>query len=291
MLKKATLAYVLFLLSSLILIGFFLNFGNREGYIVSDIKWSIYGLAVLVNIIFIIVSVYRFIQYKSTTKNEILLSILGITPIILLLIYIKLYKPSQRLDKAKSEVKQLAVNDELKNGDLIFQTSLSGQSKAIQLATKSKYSHCGLIFKDGNDFYVFEAVQPVKRTQLDKWIARGKDGKFVIKRLKNADKVLTPAILSKMKQVGDNFNGKNYDLTFEWSDDKIYCSELIWKIYQRSTGLEIGKLEKLSDFDLTNGAVKKKMKERYGDKIPTEEIVISPAAIFDSELLTTVKLN
>ena len=55
--------------------------------------------------------------------------------------------------------------------------------------------------------------------------------------------------------------------------------------------VEIGKLEKLSDFDLTNEAVKKKMKERYGDKIPTDETVISPAAIFDSELLTTVKEN
>ena len=94
-----------------------------------------------------------------------------------------------------------------------------------------------------------------------------------------------------MKQVGKQFIGKNYDLTFEWSDDKIYCSELIWKIYKRSTGIEIGKLEKLSDFDLTNEAVKKKMNERYGDKIPTEEIVISPASIFDSELLTTVKSN
>jgi len=203
----------------------------------------------------------------------------------------KFYDPKHRLENARTEVKKLADQDEIKNGDLIFQTSLSGQSKAIQLATKSKYSHCGLIFKDGNDFYVFEAVQPVKRTPLDKWIARGQDGKYVIKRLKNADQVLTPTTLTKMKQVGDQFKGKNYDLTFEWSDDKIYCSELIWKIYQRATGIEIGKLEKLSDFDLTNEAVKKKMKELYGDKIPTEEIVISPASIFDSELLTTVKSN
>jgi len=203
----------------------------------------------------------------------------------------KYYDPIHRLDNAKTEVKKLAGKDEIKNGDLIFQTSLSGQSKAIQLATKSKYSHCGLIYKDGNDFYVFEAIQPVMRTPLDKWIARGQDGKYVIKRLKNADQILTPATLKKMKQVGDSFNGKNYDLTFEWSDDKIYCSELIWKIYQRATGIEIGKLEKLSNFDLTNEAVKRKMQERYGDKIPTEEIVISPAAIFDSQLLTTVISN
>ncbi len=203
----------------------------------------------------------------------------------------KFYDRKHRLDNAKTEVKQLTDNDEIKNGDLIFQTSLSRQSKAIQLATKSKYSHCGLIYKEGNKFYVFEAVQPVKRTTLDKWIARGQDGKYVIKRLKNADQFLTPEALRKMKQVGNQFNGKNYDLTFEWSDDKMYCSELIWKIYQRATGIEIGKLEKLSDFDLTNEAVKQKVKERYGDKIPTNEIVISPAAIFDSELLTTVKSN
>lgn len=102
---------------------------------------------------------------------------------------------------------------------------------------------------------------------------------------------MTAETLQKMKQEGEKFKGKNYDLTFEWSDDKIYCSELIWKIYQRAAGIEIGRLEKLSDFDLTDEAVKKKMKERYGDKIPMDEIVISPAAIFDSELLITVKRN
>jgi uncharacterized protein YycO len=203
----------------------------------------------------------------------------------------KFYDPKHRLENARTEVKKLADQGEIKNGDLIFQTSLSGQSNAIQLATKSKYSHCGLIYKDGNDCYVFEAVQPVKRTSLDSWIARGQDGKYVIKRLKNADQVFTPTTLIKMKQVGDQFNGKNYDRTFEWSDDRIYCSELIWKIYERATGIEIGKLEKLSNFDLTNEAVLKIMKERYGNKIPTEEIVISPASIFDSELLITVKSN
>ncbi|MFY9311159.1 MAG: YiiX family permuted papain-like enzyme [Bacteroidia bacterium] len=175
------------------------------------------------------------------------------------------------------------------NGDLIFQTSLSAQSQAIQLATKSEYSHCGIIYKNGSAYYVFEAVQPVKLTPLSTWIDRGKDKKFVIKRLKNADEVLTPAVLLKMKQVGDQFKGKNYDLTFEWSDDKIYCSELIWKIYQRAAGIELGTPEKLKDFDLSNEIVKKKMKERYGERLPMEETVISPAAIFNSDLLITVK--
>jgi uncharacterized protein YycO len=177
------------------------------------------------------------------------------------------------------------------DGDLIFQTSLSSQSKAVQLATRSAYSHCGIIYKEGNKYYVFEAIQPVKRTPLNKWIARGQGGKYVIKRLKNAKEVLTPEVLQKMKKVGDQFKGKNYDLTFEWSDDRIYCSELIWKVYQRGAGIELGKLEKLSSFDLTSKTVKQKMKERYGDHIPMDETVISPEAVFNSELLLTVESN
>jgi uncharacterized protein YycO len=201
---------------------------------------------------------------------------------ILSVLYVKkkFYSHPHLFDNAKKEIK---------NGDLIFQASLSQQSKAIQAATHSKYSHCGLIFKNGNDLFVFEAVEPVKLTPLNKWIARGQNGIFVIKRLKNAEQVLTPTALQKMRQVANQFSGKNYDLAFEWSDSKIYCSELIWKIYQRATGLEIGKLQKLSEFDLANETVKKKMAERYGNKIPLNEMVISPAAIFDSELLITVK--
>ena len=176
----------------------------------------------------------------------------------------------------------------LHNGDLIFQTSTSAQSKAIQLATKSKYSHCGIVYKDGSNYFVFEAIQPVQITPLEEWIERGKDSHYVVKRLKNADKLLTPEHLKKMEAAGNAMIGKNYDLYFEWSDNRIYCSELIWKIYKEGAGVEIGKLQELKDFDLTHPAVKQKLKERYGDTIPQHERVISPAAIFESELLYTV---
>lgn len=224
-------------------------------------------------------------------KGLIIFGLIGLIIIGGFYVMRKYYDPKHRLDYARKEVKELIEKDEIQNGDLIFQTSLSRQSKAIQLATKSKYSHCGLIYKNGNDYFVFEAVQPVKLTSLDKWIAKGQDGKYVIKRLKNADQILTPSVIGKMKQIGDQFKGKNYDLIFDWSDDKIYCSELIWKVYQRATGLEIGKLQQLKDFDLSDKVVQAKMKERYGDKIPMDETVISPVAIFDSELLITIKCN
>lgn len=184
-----------------------------------------------------------------------------------------------------------AKPDSIREGDIIFQTSLSAQSKAIQLATQSKYSHCGIIFKDKNGYYVLEAISQVKRTPLAQWIARGQGKNFVVKRLKNADQVLNPVMLVKMKREGQQLTGKAYDLTFEWSDTQIYCSELIWKIYERSTGLRIGKLEKLRDFDLSNDIVKKKMKARYGNRVPMHETVISPVSIFNSKLLKTVDLK
>lgn len=183
------------------------------------------------------------------------------------------------------------LKNEIQDGDIIFQTSTSGQSKAIQIATGSKYSHMGIIYKQGNDFFVYEAVQPVKLTPLNDWIERGENGHYVIKRIKNSENLLTPETLTKMKQIGEKFSGKDYDLYFEWSDSEIYCSELVWKIYNEAVGLEIGKLEKLGDFNLTDKVVKQKLTERYGDNIPKDELVISPASMFNSDQLITVFKN
>lgn len=220
--------------------------------------------------------------------------ILGIAGTLILgfaIIYSNFFKNSRVSKSAANQVNQLQVSNSIRNGDLIFQTSRSGQSQAIQQATGSKYSHCGIIYNNKGNFYVFEAIQPVKSTPLDEWIARGDGEHFVIKRLKNADAILTPQTIAKMKKEGDRFKGRNYDLTFEWSDDKIYCSELIWKIYERTAGIEIGELQKLREFDLSSDAVKQKMKARYGKDIPLNELVISPAAIFESELLEKIAAN
>lgn len=200
-------------------------------------------------------------------------------------------KRAYHTQSAKAEVKELTDSGSLHDGDIIFQTSLSSQSKAIQVATHSPYSHCGIIYKEANQYYVFEAVQPVKRTPLASWIARGKDEHFVIKRLKNADTILTPRVKRLMLTEGKKMAGKNYDSEFNWNDDRIYCSELIWKVYKRSTGLEIGKVEHLRDFDLSNKLVMNKLIERYGNKLPMDEPVISPASIFNSPLLDLVAQN
>jgi hypothetical protein len=178
--------------------------------------------------------------------------------------------------------------EQLHDGDIIFQTSRSSQSAAIQIATHSRYSHVGIIFFKKGKPYVFEAVGTVRYTPLKQWIDRGIKKHYVIKRLRNAEKVMTALSIEKLKLVAAQFRGKPYDHAFGWSDDRIYCSELIWKIYDRGIGVQIGRLKKLRDFDLSNDVVKNKMKERYGQRIPYDETVISPGDMFSSALLKTI---
>jgi len=182
----------------------------------------------------------------------------------------------------------MSSSEQLQDGDIIFQTSQSSQSAAIQVATHSTYSHIGILFFKEGMPYVFEAVRTVRFTPLKQWIDRGVGKHYVIKRLRNADTVLTDEAIEKLKAAAVKFRGKPYDLTFEWSDDRIYCSELVWKIYDRGIGIKIGQTKKLRDFYLSNDVVKSKMKQRFGDQIPFDEIVISPGDMFASKLLNTV---
>ena len=173
------------------------------------------------------------------------------------------------------------------NGDIIFQTSTSSQSQAIQIATHSKYSHVGILFEGDGKWNVFEAIQPVSITPLAQWIARGENDHYVVKRLKDSN-TLNQDDLSAMRAYSKTLLGLTYDSYFEWSNDKIYCSELVWKVYKEGAGIELCALSQFKDFDFSNPIVKAKIEERFGNDFPLEEMVVAPDDIFDSELLEDV---
>lgn len=175
----------------------------------------------------------------------------------------------------------------LRDGDIVFQTSRSTQSVAVQKATQSRYSHMGIVFLRNGQPFVLEAAGRVHYTPLAQWVARGVGGHVVAKRLRNAE-AMNPAAAERLRRAAESFNGRPYDLTFEWSDERIYCSELVWKAFQRGLGIELGALQALKDFHLEGPEVRQKMKERYGDRVPLQEPVIAPAAVFDSDRLMTV---
>jgi hypothetical protein len=180
---------------------------------------------------------------------------------------------------------------EFQDGDIIFHTSTSSQSEALRLAMGSRYTHMGVVFIERDGAVVLEAVGPVKRTPLSEWIKRGEDGKFVVKRLSDAQAQLTSDAIARLKEAGARYAGRPYDLQFRWSDERMYCSELVWKMYKEALDLEIGEIETFRDFSLSDPTVARKLEERFGARIPLDEKVVSPASMFESERLVTVYDN
>ncbi len=88
-----------------------------------------------------------------------------------------------------------------RDGDIIFQTMISGQSEAIQLATHSKYSHMGILFQKAGRWFVYEAVGPVKETPFQSWIEAGKGSHYAVKRLRKPNNLSSDDI-EKLRIAG-----------------------------------------------------------------------------------------
>ncbi|MEW6412908.1 MAG: YiiX family permuted papain-like enzyme [Candidatus Zixiibacteriota bacterium] len=176
----------------------------------------------------------------------------------------------------------------LKDGDIVFQDFPSRQSTAVKLATQSEYSHCGVIFFEDGQPIVWEAVQPVRVTPLDEWIERDTTGHYVVKRLRGADTLLNALVIDSMRTIGRSYLGRDYDIYFAWSDSELYCSEFVWKLYHIGAGIELASLRPMGDYDLSHPEVRKIMAQRWGEKFPSDEPVVSPQDLFDSDLLELV---
>ena len=81
--------------------------------------------------------------------------------------------------------------------------------------------------------------------------------------------------------------GKNYDGKFQWSDQRLYCSELVWKIYKECTDIELCKVKQVKDYNLDHPKVKKLIEQRFGsaNRLNKEEKLVAPSDIFNSKLL------
>lgn len=93
-----------------------------------------------------------------------------------------------------------------------------------------------------------------------------------------------------MRDAGAAMLGRPYDLQFRWDDERLYCSELVHKVYAAG-GVELGEKRRAGDFDLSSPAVRAAMRERFGGAkgaFDPEEPVVSPQSIFDDAELMTV---
>ena len=179
--------------------------------------------------------------------------------------------------------------ESLRAGDVLFQNLPSPSAQAIRLATGSEYSHCGLVIAHKGDLVVCEAVQPVRMIPIEQWIDQGIDKKYTVKRLTDRDPLSTEASKA-LTNYCLSMIGKPYDMYYQWSDEKIYCSELVWKAYHNGLELDLTTTRSFSDYNFDNPIVQQKLKERFGDNIPWDEPVVSPGDLVNSPKLHTITI-
>lgn len=151
---------------------------------------------------------------------------------------------------------------DFRNGDMIFHTSKSSQMGAVFRATRSTFTHVGIVEvdKSGNK-WVIEAVGPVRRIPLQRWIDQGVGNKYALHR-KNG---ITPEQAAKVVAAANKYADQKlpYDKQFSFDNGKkTYCSELVEMAY-RDAGLSIGKRQKLKDLSLSGAQVERLIKERW----------------------------
>jgi hypothetical protein len=177
----------------------------------------------------------------------------------------------------------------LRDGDVIFQESSSAQSVMVRALTDSRWTHLGVIFQEKGGPVVLEAVSPVKKTPLRSWIARGRGGTYVVKRLRDAATRLSPDVVDELRKTGNAWLGRPYDLRFRWDDQSLYCSELVYKLFERAAGIRIGELERAADMNLDDERVQRALRKRFANsKFDPTEIVVTPDSIFNDDQLVEV---
>jgi hypothetical protein len=184
------------------------------------------------------------------------------------------------------------ANDALpavEDGDVIFQESRSRQSEMVRALTRSRWTHVGVVFNDASGPMVFEAISPTSRTPLSTWIARGRDGEYVLKRLRDANARLTPDAKAKLRALGKTWLGRPYDQKFRWDDEALYCSELVHKLFERGAAVTLGRIERADAMNLDDERVKRALKKRFtrGAFDPAEPVV-TPDSIFNDDELVEV---
>ena len=172
------------------------------------------------------------------------------------------------------------ATENIREGDVIFQTSTSEQSPLIKLATRSVITHCGIIIMKGSKPYVLETSWTLQLTPLDKFIARGKGGRYWLKRSEK----------DNIKIEYAHYMGKPYDLAFSFNNDISYCSELVYDIYKKQLGIELCEPKKVGDYMILGVDklpwLKKAMKKR---DITKQQYAVAPVEVFRSDNLKLVK--
>jgi len=173
---------------------------------------------------------------------------------------------------------------EPQDGDVVFQSLPHGPVVwAIEGVTKSPYSHCGIVAKKDGQWIVYEAYRGVSATPLKEFLFRGRGGGFVVYRLRDEHREHIPETI----QCCEKYLGRPYDIRYRLDDEKIYCSELIWKAYRDATnGQQLGTLVKFGEMNWQ--PYETLIKQIEGGEVPVDREMITPVELARARQLEPV---
>lgn len=173
-------------------------------------------------------------------------------------------------------------------GDILIQVEWSPQSGPIRDATQSTFSHSGILVDVNDDgvLEVAEAVGPVRVIPVSHFL---ESGDTQIRRLIDYD-THADNINSNLEAAADKYMGRAYDFKFGWGDDKIYCSEFVWKAYN-DIGIEVAPLSTYAALDLSGERVQRLIKARLEnpEDLKLTDTILTPADLERSPFLTMIE--
>jgi hypothetical protein len=187
---------------------------------------------------------------------------------------------------------------QLRTGDLVFQSSTSGQSAAVLAATGHPYTHMGIVRLTEAGPVVVEAWSTVRETPLQEWMGQGDGRRITVLR----DGRLDEAAAESMVGAAREYLGRPYDIFFLFGNEGIYCSELPWLAYQ-AIGVPLGSVQRFGDLNVADAAVQGLIAERWErDPVCAEQAgsaeecaglllareMITPAAVAEDPNMTLI---
>ena len=173
-------------------------------------------------------------------------------------------------------------------GDLVFIRAETPLMKLVSRATDCWANHVGFIYdKTPQRCIVAESRIPLSgKTDLAKFLARSRSGRFAILRLKSE---LSEHQQSRLKQSADRRMSKLYHLGFNLHSSRQFCSKFIYEVFLEALQIEVGKPESFAQL------LRRNPEESlwfwhcwYFGHIPWHRQTITPACQLHSPLLTPV---
>jgi|688.fasta_scaffold379043_2 hypothetical protein len=162
--------------------------------------------------------------------------------------------------------------------------------RAVKGVSQSGWCHCGVVDSVDGRWVVHEAVgSGVQTTPIVHFLLRGDDPRFAVYRLTDQFRHQAEMFAQNCLQ----YLGRPYDSKYEMDDEKIYCSELVYKAYLSATGEPLVPTQRLGDLNWT-GHVEEIKHYSESDDLPavlTREVVTPVALTYSSRLQKVLEVK